>query len=408
MTAVTARRHAATGPSIDSDDARLRIAFVYDALYPYVIGGGERRFHELATRLAERHDVHFVSWQFWDGPSRFERDGMTFHGVGRAPTLYGGDGKRTVREAASFALRALPVLLRNRWDVIDCSATPYVPLFSAALAGRLRRTPVVATWHEFWGDHWEAYLPHRPVVARLARWIEATSTRLGDAVVPVSDFTRRRIGRGDAHVVPNGLPLELIRSVERHEQPCDVLFAGRLIDDKRVEVIIDAIATLATRFPEVRCTIVGDGPDRAALERRATAQGVGDNVRFVGWLESPVDVYRRMKAARVFAMPSVREGFGLAVVEAQACGAVPVVVRSVGSAAVDLVDDGVDGLLCEANAASLAAAIGRLLSHEGSRSAMAARARLHAERWSWNRLALDMELVYRRLANGRRTVEAMA
>jgi glycosyltransferase involved in cell wall biosynthesis len=408
MTAVAGRRLASTGPRARGADGRLRIAFVYDALYPYVVGGGERRFHELATRLAERHDVHFVSWQFWDGPPRLERDGMTFHGVGKAPGLYGTDGKRTVKEAASFAARALLVLLRNRWDVIDCSATPYVPLFSAALAGRLRGTPVVATWHECRGDHWDAYLPHRPVVARVARWIEAASTRLGNAVVPVSDFTRRRMGRPGARVVANGLPLDLIRNARPHEERCDVLFAGRLIDEKRVDVLIDAIATLTKQWPEVRCTIVGDGPERATLERQCVRVGVTGNVRFVGWLESPADVYRRMKTARVFAMPSVREGFGLAVIEAQACGAVPVVVRSAGSAAVDLVEEGVDGLACDADAASLAAAIGRLLSDEGSRAAMAARARRHAERWSWDRLAVDIEQVYRRLASGRRTLEEMA
>ena len=245
--------------------SRLRIALVYDALYPYVIGGAERRFHELGTRLAQRHDVHFVSWQYWDGPSRVERDGITYHGVGRAPELYGADGKRTVREAVAFATRSLPTLLRNRWDVIDCSATPYLPVFSASLAARLAGTPLVATWHEYWGEHWEEYLPDRPIVATVARWLEARAARLGNQVVSVSGFTARRMRALDAEVVPNGLPMEQIAAARPADEHSDLLYAGRLIDEKRVDLVIDAVARLTERFPTLRCTIVGDGPERARL-----------------------------------------------------------------------------------------------------------------------------------------------
>ena len=65
----------------------LRIGLVYDALYPYVTGGAEKRYHELATRLAERNEVHYLTWQFWDGPEQVVQDGVTLHGVGRPPAL---------------------------------------------------------------------------------------------------------------------------------------------------------------------------------------------------------------------------------------------------------------------------------------------------------------------------------
>ena len=68
-----------------------------------------------------------------------------------------------------------------------------------------------------------------------------------------------------------------------------------------------------------------------------------------------------MKAARVFVQPSVREGFGMTVAEAQACGAVPVVVRSEASAAPDLVRDGVDGVVVDASASAISEAVSGLL-----------------------------------------------
>ena len=62
-------------------EPRLRIAFVYDALFPYVKGGAERRYHELARRLRDRHDVHMVSWTWWDGQPDASLDGLTLHGA---------------------------------------------------------------------------------------------------------------------------------------------------------------------------------------------------------------------------------------------------------------------------------------------------------------------------------------
>ncbi len=387
----------------------LRIGLVYDALYPYVTGGAEKRYRELASRLAERHEVHYLTWQFWDGPSQVVEDGITLHGVGRAPSLYGADGKRTVREAAAFSARLLPALLRQRLDVVDCSATPYLPLYSAWVATRVTRTPLVATWHEFWGDHWLDYLPRRPIVARIARALEAGSRRLGDVRIPVSPFTAKRMGLAEDHgqdtIVGNGVELEAIRRARRDPQATDLVFVGRLIDEKRVDLLLEAMHALASDHPDLRCTVIGDGPERSALEGRAIRLGLGERVTFAGRVDGS-RVYRLMKAARILVMPSVREGFGITVAEAQACGTVPIVVRSPMSAAPALVQDGVDGLLCDPTPASLAGAITALLSDPSRLAAMSRRARRVAQRHDWDLLADRMEHVYLQIA--RRSVSLAA
>jgi L-malate glycosyltransferase len=382
----------------------LRIGLVYDALYPYVTGGAEKRYHELAMRLAERHEVHYLTWQFWDGPSELVQDGITLHGVGRPPALYGSDGKRTVREAAAFSARLLPVLLRQRLDVIDCSATPYLPLYAAWLGARMTRTPLVATWHEFWGEHWHDYLPRRPMVARVARALESGARRLGDARVPVSEFTAARMGSASdqaGQVVGNGVDLDAIRAARRAAKPVDVVYVGRLIDEKRVDLLLEAIHALAGRFPELRCTVIGDGPERAALEGRAIRLGIAGRVTFRGRIDGS-RVYGAMKGAAVLAMPSAREGFGITVAEAQACGAVPLVVRGPMSAASALVHDGVDGVLCDPTPASMAEALAGLFSDPARLAAMSRSARRAARRYDWNLLADQMEQVY--LGVARRTM----
>jgi L-malate glycosyltransferase len=389
----------------------MKIAFVYDALYPYISGGAEKRYYELATRLRERHDVHQVSWRHWGVAPDVSLDGITLHGVGRPGRFYGEDGKRTVGEALSFTARLLPELLREHYDVIDCSATPYLPVYATWLATRLTRTPLVVTWHEFWGEYWESYLAHRPWVARAARRLEAGCARLGDAAVSVSPFTARRLaelkpGAPPARVVSNGISLSQIQATPAVTESSDVVFAGRLIEDKQVHLLLEAVALLSDRLPDLCACIVGDGPQRGELEALAARIGIADRVRFTGMV-GEATLIGHLKASRVLAFPSVREGFGMTVLEAQACGAVPVVVDSPHSAAADLVRDGVDGIVCASSAASLATALVTLLADDGLRTRMRAAAQQAAAARDWDTIALQMEAIYgevmeRRSMAGRR------
>ena len=376
----------------------MKIAFVHDGLYPYFKGGIERRNYELATRLSARHEVHYITWRHWGAAESAHREGFIVHGVGAPRPFYGADGKRTVGEAAQFALRLVPALRQQRFDVIDCSATPYLPLYASWLVARLTRTPLVATWHEFWGDHWASYLPHRPITARIARLLEAGCRPLGDVRVAVSPFTAQRLAEGprgvSARVVGNGVALDAIGRIPPAGEAAEIVFVGRLIDDKKVDVLLRALPTLVAEFPALRCTIVGDGPERARLEHIAASLALGAHVRFAGYVGDE-EVFALMKAAKVFALPSIREGFGITVIEAMASGCVPVVARAPHTGAPLLVRDGVDGLVCEPSVDSFAAGIGGLLRDPARLAAMRAEAQRSAAKWDWDRLTLEMEEVYR-------------
>ena len=384
------------------DARRLRIAFVYDALFPYVHGGAERRYHEIARRLADRHDVHFFSWQYSGEPRSSAdpevRGGITYHAVGRARPFYGEDGKRTVREATAFAARLLPILGRRRFDVVDASATPYLPLYAAWLATRLTRTPLVATWHEYWGRHWSEYLPDRPIVARIARLAAAGARPLADLRVAVSAMTARRVG-GHVEVIENGVDVDRIRRASPDLVRSDVVHLGRLIDEKRVDLLLHAVKALVAERPDLQCTIVGDGPERGRLQVLAGWLGIEQNVSFLGHV--PDDrVAGLLRASRTMALSSEREGFGISVVEAQAAGSVPVVTRSPFSAAPELITDGEDGLLCEPTPAALAAALATLLDDEPRRRRIADAAMASAAQRSWDDRVLEMESLYQRVAQG--------
>jgi glycosyltransferase involved in cell wall biosynthesis len=383
-----------------TDARRLRIGFVYDGLYPYTRGGAERRYHELAVRLAERYEVHRFSWRYRPDQEAGQ-PGLVHHPVGPAEAFYGSDGRRTIREAASFAGRLVPSLLRHRVDVLDCSATPYVPLYGCALAARLTGTPLIVTWHEWWGDYWAAYLADRPLAGQLGQWCEAGCRGLGDIRVAVSDLTARALaGSGPSgadgrpvRVVGNGAPIEAVAAASPGAERFDVAFVGRLIRDKQVDLLLEALAIVARARPAVRCAIIGEGPEREQLEALAGSLGLANVVRFLGGLDE-AGCFGVLKASRTLALLSAREGYGIAVVEAQAAGAVPIVARGPLTAAPELVRDGVDGIVCDPTPDAAAAAIERVLAEPDVAARLSLAAREAAVGRDWDRAALAMEDIY--------------
>ena len=89
----------------------MKIAFLYDAVYPYEKGGAQKRIWELARRLADNHDVHLYGMHYWDGPPVIERENVTLHGVCEPQELY-VEGRRSIPQAIYFAVTLLPTLLR--------------------------------------------------------------------------------------------------------------------------------------------------------------------------------------------------------------------------------------------------------------------------------------------------------
>lgn len=366
----------------------MRLAYVYDAVYPWVTGGVEKRVWELAHRLADDHDVHWFGLHHWDGPRRVEHEGVTLHGVAPARDLYVGD-RRSIREALSFGARLTVPLLAERFDVVDCQAFPYFSAFPTKLHALCRRSAFVCTWHEVWGDYWDDYLGRKGVAGRA---VESTVARLPDRHVAVSERTRRDVralGPSSVELVPNGIGLAAVDGIAPAERDVDVLFVGRLIPEKGVDLLVRAVGTLRNRGKDRHLTVVGEGPERGRIERLA-ADCAPDTVDVLEFRESHEEVLSLMKAARVFVLPSRREGFGMTVLEALACGTPVVTVDHPQNAAADLVTDGA-GVVCPPTVEALADAIGR--APDGGSTP-----RIVASEYDWDRIADRMLAVYEGVA----------
>ncbi|HUK63761.1 MAG TPA: glycosyltransferase family 4 protein, partial [Dongiaceae bacterium] len=197
------------------------------------------------------------------------------------------------------------------------------------------------------------------------------------------DLVRRGIAASHIEVVHCGLDHETYRldgSAVKAAHPT-VLYVGRLRRYKGVEWLMRALPRVHARLPEARLVVVGDGPDRARLEARAAHLGVREAVEFRGFLPR-AEKARLMREAWVLVQPSPKEGWGLTVVEAGACGTAVVAADSPGLR--DSVRRGETGLLVPyGDDARLAEALLRVLEEPATRDRLAAAGTEWAARFHW-------------------------
>jgi glycosyltransferase involved in cell wall biosynthesis len=411
---------------------RLKIAILSDRVYPYFKGGAEKRYWEIAKGLrATGHEVHFYTGQWPEMPRQIVVDGITLHGVYRVGSFY-VNGHKSIKESVIYSAKLLPCLLVDDYDLIECEQFPLLSIFSAKVASLLRRKPLVVTWHEVWGQGlWMDYLGQ---LGRIGALIERVVVHLPDRIIAVSTHTSDKLHRlfhipqSKLTTVPNGFdpnwnrrlgpgttqPTEADGSSTPQSnldwpagrdrrsaiESSDLISVGRLISHKNVDMVLQVVAALRQSISAVRCIIVGDGPERAKLQERAAQLGVEKNVQFLGYVENARRVYSLISSSRVFLLPSVREGFGIVVVEANACGVPVVVVDHEDNAACQLIQQGHNGFVCRLDPADIAKAVMQIL--EAPRQQFAPGCQDASRPFIWPRIATAVERLYCSLFTDRR------
>ena len=222
-------------------------------------------------------------------------------------------------------------------------------------------------------------------------------------VIAISDYSRRlvlRLAGGFVvpAVIPCGFPARMIQPLDAAigRTGRTVVTVARLESRKGIDTTLHALAALLPRIPGLRYTVVGDGPDRAALQKLARDLGIAERVEFTGHVD---DERKRAiyLASDLYVMPSRPgrsgecEGFGISFLEANAHG-LPVIGSTAGGIP-DAVEDGVTGLLVPpADPKALAAAMARLLADPEARRRMAAAGqRRIRESLNWDTIAQRVE-----------------
>ena len=388
---------------------RLRIAVVYDCLYPHTIGGCERWYRAVAQRLAVRHRVTYLTRRQWDldqGPDA--PPGVEVLGLDAERQLYTASGRRRIAPPLRFGLAVLRHLLRNRrrYDIVHTCSFPYFPLISATMGWAAGGPPVVTDWVEVWPrDYWRDYLGRLGGAAGAA--VQKLCISLTGSAFTFSGLVatalREHGYRGKPTILKGIYDGPLLPPPAQMKREPVVVSVGRHIPEKQVSVIPEAIALARRRVPGLRALIFGDGPERPRVLKEIARLGLQDVIEcpgFVSWQE--IDC--AMRTAMCLLLPSRREGYGLVVVEAAARGTPSIVVEGANNAATSLVDSGVNGfVVATAQPETLAEAIVRAnASGPALVQSTYAWFREHADELSVDSSVARIEQVYRSIVEGRR------
>jgi glycosyltransferase involved in cell wall biosynthesis len=371
----------------------MHICVVYDCLFPHTVGGAERWYRNLAERLAsDGHEVTYLTLRQWDRGEHPEIDGVRVVAVGPRMALYTTDGRRRILPPLVFGLGVLWHLLRHgrRYNVIHTCAFPYFSLLAAAALRPLKRYGLVVDWFEVWSrDYWHDYLGGAQ--GRIGALVQRLCAIVPQRAFCFSELHAQRLRaeglRGQITVL-RGLYVGALQPVPARAADPLVLFAGRLIPEKRVTLGVAAVASAAEEIEGLKGVFYGDGPERSALHDAIAEHDLESIISAPGFADAGL-VDEDLRRALCMLLPSRREGYGMVVVEASANSTPSIVVAAEDNAATELVQDGVNGIVvASATPEAVAAAIVRV--HEAGIELRESTARWFAE--NAERLSLESSL----------------
>lgn len=364
-----------------------------DRKHPYA-GGAEVHLHEIFSRLGARgHQVTLLCCGFPNAPAQEEYDNMRI--VRRGERLLFNFGvRRWVRE----------LMAKETFDVVIDDINK-IPFYTARFIDR----PILAIVHHLFGK--AIYQEVNPVAASYVYLAESLVPRYYRAVpfMVVSESTRddlvsKGLSRDLIRVVHNGIDLSQYKpdpDVPKADAPT-ICFLGRIKRYKSIDHMLLAVKNLQTEFPELRAEIVGSGGEEDHLKSKAAELGIAGRVTFHGFatLERKIDIVRR---AWVVVCPSIKEGWGLTNIEANACGT-PVICADVPGLRDSARHEQTGLLYPYGDIAALTDRVRRMLSDHDLRKRLARGALEWAARFSWDHAADETEKLLTQIVAGDRYI----
>lgn len=359
-----------------------------------ISGGVEVSKLEFVRHPANRDFEHLFLCTFAEGPilEMLKDYGARVIALGAVPSVFDRARYRSALEIA------------KRWSPHIVHGAVMEGVVLAAVTGRIRRIPTIT---EETSDPADRYQGGHALAA-----LAMHSADLCLAISPfVGRYLRERLHVPDSkiRVIEYGVKAPDPQSQEQRSRlratlgiaPDDIVvgMVSRLYDDhKRVSDMIVAVNSLLDRHPTLNFVIVGDGPDKEALQQQAATTGRGDRFHFVG-RQIPADPFYAIMD--VFGTAPAREGFGIVAAEAMHAG-LPVVATKVGGLG-DIVRNGVTGILVPPHSpAVLSSALERLITDPGLRKSMGEAGRMRANfRYRQDRYVSEIATLYREVLDYR-------
>lgn len=340
-------------------------------------GGSELYVHQVAKEM--RDSGRQLTWvtAAYPGAARDEVvDGIRFIRRGGHITVYLWVAWMLASGSLSRRLGGIEAILEVQ------NGVPF-------LSSWWTRTPVSVLVHHVHREQWSVL---SPALSRLGWFLEsraAVVAHRGARYVAVSDVTRRElidlgVRAADISIAYNGLPpVPDYTAGERAPEPTIVVLS-RLVPHKQIDHVITALPALARAFPTVRLRVLGDGWWSEQLRAESTALGLDDRIDFLGRVDERTK-FEELSRGWVHVLPSVKEGWGLSIVEAGYAGTPSVAYATAGGVA-EAILDGVTGILAR-DEADLGIQLARVLADPLLREDLGNKAFIRSGEFTWDAAA---------------------
>lgn len=330
----------------------MKILYLTQIFSP-TMGGGEVVFYNLAKKMSLRgHEVHVICHRL-SNTKELNVGNVHIHRI-RPTIAYSNALPVSMFQNLGYIVSAIcfgfKLILNEKIDVIH--ANSYGSIIAASILSKLHTKPMVATIHDIFtsgsSDNWRSWAKQNKlskISSLLGPIFEKISVRMPiDVIHSISEATKEDIinfsGKKNIVVIPNGIELSDYQQVSTKSNQKYLLFIGRLVFYKNLNVVISCLNKVKEEIPSAKLVVVGDGPMKDVWEKMVRDLKLEDNVEFVGFVSQERKV-QLLGDCTFLVLPSVFEGFGLVLLEAFAMSK-PVLVADVKPFD-EVVEDKIDG-----------------------------------------------------------------
>lgn len=321
---------------------RIAILLEFFPTSENITGGVEGRYYHLLRHLRNNFDITLITSKQRDEK---ELEGIKIKRVSKINYSNTGD----ILNRTKLVYKMYKEVIKGEYDIIEGgNFLSYIP---ANFAAKKLNCKSIATYHEVWAGNWITNKGFKTGI--FGEIWERINLRLSwDKIISVSEFTKRKlveqgIDGNKIAVIPNGINLEEFKvKVKKYDNPT-IIYTGRLVNYKRVDVLIKAISFVRKEIKDIQCLIVGQGIERKNLENLVKKLNLQNNVKFFGYIPSFEETIKLRKSSNIFVTCSNLEGFGIVVLEAMACG-IPYICSDL-EVFKEITENGKGGLIFEKN-----------------------------------------------------------
>lgn len=375
---------------------------------PRSVGGLARHVEDLSAAIAEsNNEIHVVTVGSEDSPEYEIVGGVHIHRFEPYP-VDTPDFFTWILQLNVKMQEVIARLVRTQGHFDIVHSHDWLTAFAGAAAKHAYQIPLIATIHATEaGRNNGLHNDHQRYIGSVEWWLAYEAWR----IIVCSKHMRNEIEglfsapRDKIDILPNGVNAKKFESLKiepgfKSKFASDfekiVLFVGRLVQEKGVQILIESAPAIIRAFPNAKFVIAGKGPIEGELRNRAQATGLGDKIMFAGYIDD--DTRNKLySVASVAVFPSLYEPFGIVALEAMAAGT-PVVVADTGGLS-EIVTHGEDGLKAyRGNANSLANNVVRLLTDEVYSEQIKTKAeKLVKEVYDWRAIAKNTVILYEKV-----------